>query len=510
MSISRIIASKVELRSEIVDLMVTQFSLQKLFAETLYDNVVHSNIDQVIDDSYYFIEAPYIDKVYRDSYYSYFSSKLGNYKKDSIRLSIFKEEIKEEDFRNPDSLTDLQNRYLGFITLRPTTPQIIGRSIISPKALKVNNFLSIAGKFATTANSIKFEVVGFPHSSQDTETISCAETTLWAMMEYFGNKYPEYKPVLPSRIVEVLRIVSAERQIPSKGLNIQQMAYALKEFGFGTRIYSLLEFGAIELKRLFATYIESGVPIIVAVDNRDKGGDVGHALLCIGHDRTAAAQINALPLSAEPNPFIANEIATKNISFFDNSDLDRNFVFVDDNLPAYPLNKFATPTSHYPDASWHNCDITYFIVPLYPKIYLEAYEARNFIKQVLFSLFTIANNSEIFLRFYLASSRSYKHNIALNPTLQDDFKALILETEMPKFIWVAEISNKALIQQPVPEATGLIIVDATEANVSNVKPLILAIYNDELISFDYSIGDFSRKLLPLQKFSIFTDNLKGF
>ena len=62
-------------------------------------------------------------------------------------------------------------------------------------------------------------------------------------MEYFGNKYPEYKPVLPSKIVEVLQKLSAERQVPSTGLNIQQMAYALKEFGFGTKIYGKKEFG---------------------------------------------------------------------------------------------------------------------------------------------------------------------------------------------------------------------------------------------------------------------------
>ena len=91
---------------------------------------------------------------------------------------------------------------------------------------------------------MKFEVKGFPHSSQDAETISCAETTLWALMEYFGNKYPEYRPVLPSDIIKTLKQVSSERQVPSKGLNIQQMSFALKEYGFGTRIYSRHQYGS--------------------------------------------------------------------------------------------------------------------------------------------------------------------------------------------------------------------------------------------------------------------------
>jgi hypothetical protein len=128
----------------------------------------------------------------------------------------------------------LKRQYRGFIVLRPTIRNIIGRNVVSPKALKNNNFICCTTKFHSTANSVKFKANGFPHSSQDTETISCAETTLWAIMEYFGNKYPDYKPVLPSRIIEVLKRISTERQIPSRGLRIDQISYALREFDFGT------------------------------------------------------------------------------------------------------------------------------------------------------------------------------------------------------------------------------------------------------------------------------------
>lgn len=507
MSIRRVIATKADIEKDVVDLFNSFFGIDPVFAKDVYTKQLAIHIEQILDDVSFFIEAPYIDKVYRDSYYNYFSSKLGNYKKDCIRISIFKGAITEESFRNNATVQDLHNSYLGFIVLRPTTPNIIGRSVISPKAVKHNGFLSVSAKVGSTANSIKLDVNGFPHSSQDTETITCAETSLWAIMEYFGYKYPEYKPVLPSKITEVLKKVSSERQVPSKGLNIQQMAYALKEFGFGTRIYGKHEFGA-EFKKLFSAYIESGIPIIVAVDNRHHGGNIGHAFLTIGHESTNDNAIDTLPVSTEPDNFIANEIAAKHIQFYDQDDINKKYVFVDDNMPAYCMNQFDTPTRHYTSAEWHNCDITYFIVPLHPKIYLEAYEAKIFSKQVLLTGFNIANNSEIYFRYFLTSSRSYKHYVAQESNIQEDIREMIIETEMPKFIWVAEISNKRLIKQRL--ASGFIIIDATEANILGIKPLITAWYNGEMLTLDSSTGNLSRISLPLPNFFIFTNNLKGF
>ena len=283
MNITRIISTKPELRNEIISLLETRFNLAQHIAERNYDDSLSKNFDQLIDSIWILIETPYIDKVYRDTYYNYFSTKLARYERDCIRLSFFDGEIRNVDFQDETKLEALRKRYLGFMVLRPTDPQVLGRSVISKKALKYSNFICTSAEIPATVNSVKFKINGFPHSSQDTEITSCAETTLWAIMEYFGNKYPEYKPVLPSQIINVLKQVSTERQIPSNGLNIQQIAFALKEFGFGTKVYSKEVYGETLFKRLFSTYIESGIPIISAVENRPVG-NIGHVLISIGHD----------------------------------------------------------------------------------------------------------------------------------------------------------------------------------------------------------------------------------
>jgi hypothetical protein len=201
MSIKNFISEISNSKDLITELLIEEFNIDKTNAELLFDKIVKPHIDKLKANCYLVAEVPYIDKVYRDSYYTYYSSKLNNYKRDTIRISFFDGEITLDDFRAEDAISRIGQLYLGFIVLRPTEPSLIGRSVIAPQALLTNGFKICKTKFNATVNSVKFEVEGFPHSSQDSETISCAETTLWALMEYFGNKYPEYKPVLPSDII---------------------------------------------------------------------------------------------------------------------------------------------------------------------------------------------------------------------------------------------------------------------------------------------------------------------
>jgi hypothetical protein len=51
-------------------------------------------------------------------------------------------------------------------------------------------------------------------------------------MEYFGHKYVDYVPVLPSDIITALSNPAFERVVPSRGLSVSQISFALKQFGF--------------------------------------------------------------------------------------------------------------------------------------------------------------------------------------------------------------------------------------------------------------------------------------
>lgn len=488
----------------ITDLLVQEFGINAGIAKELYTTKAKPHLDNLKDTCYLLVETFYIDKVYRDSYYHYYSSKLNKYKRDCIRVSIFEGEIKQEFFRSREHLEKLNETYRGFIVLRPTIPSIIGRSLISPKALKDNNFQFTAVKIHSTVNGVKLSVEGFPHSSQDTETITCAETTLWAVMEYFGNKYSEYKPTLPSKIIHALNRITSERQIPSKGLNITQMSYALRDFGFGTRIYSRSTYGA-EFDKLLSSYGESGIPIIIGIDNH-PAGTIGHALLCIGHENITNAMIDAIPANNFNDAGLTKKYDDKGLKLYDADSAIKNFVFVDDNFPVYQKALLSAPAAHYP-APWRTCQIKNFIVPLYPKIYLEAFEAKKFVINFLsIGPRPLANNSEVLIKFFLTSSRSFKDCLALNSSFDADIKELVLETPMPKFIWVTELGTKELLKDK--KANGLIILDATEADTRQNKPLIFAAYQGGINKFDYTKGELEDFSLVLPEFEIYENNLK--
>ena len=497
MSISIYRAPISDARDFIKKIIVDEFNVSDSKADKVYGSIL-PHFDNLKDTLWLVAESHYVDKVYRDSYYHYFSSKLASYLRDCVKVSLFEGEVSIDDFGTEEKHADLQKRYRGFLTLRPTIPQIIGRSIISPLALRNNHFCCCTSKFHTTSNGQKFTVKGFPHSSQDCETITCAETTLWALMEYFSNKYSDYKPVLPSKIIDVLNSMSAERQMPSRGLNIQQMAFALRSFGFGAKIYSRSDYKH-EFNSLLGCYIDSGLPIIITMDNFETKKTIGHALLCIGSEIINDAQIEA----------INGLVLSRGIKCYDYAEAERNYIFIDDNRHIYQKAKLTAPAAHYSDANWHDCNITYFIVPLYSKIYLEAFEAKHFVINFLqYCHFPLNDCSAFLLRFFLTSSRSYKDQIARNETIQNELKYVIIEAPMAKFIWVAELSTKALMKQK--KANGLVILDATEADVYDNKPLILAVYQDILIKFDDKHRDLEKIPLSLREFLIYEHNLQQF
>jgi hypothetical protein len=310
-------------------------------------NFKSTHIDRLTNCKSVLIQSPYVDKVYRDSYYHYFASKHAAYNKNAIRISFFNIELSEADFTTSLNLEKIENSYLGFIILRPTFPQIVGRSTINPIAIN-EDILSCTAMVNATAGGIKLKAKGFPHSSQDSESISCAETTLWSLFEYYSSKYQEYRPILPSDIIRVLAKSSSVRQLPSSGLDITKMAFAIKEFGFAPMLYGEKAFKK-DFYRLISTYIESGIPLVAGLLSKDKS--IGHAILITGRKRITNSQIDNLQQSG-----------LAGVNHFDFHDIQPEFIILDDNLPCYSEAPISKPCNAYPDPIWQSARITHTVV----------------------------------------------------------------------------------------------------------------------------------------------------
>ncbi len=437
------------------------------------------------------VEDRYVDKVYRDSYYNYYSTKLRDYSRDCLRLSFIASPVDLKDlYTSSEAQERLKSAYRGFMVLRPVYPGCVGRTAISPKALANANVLVCQSPIRCTVLGIHTIVHAFPHSSQDSEMMSCAETSIWAMMEYFGNKYPEYTPILPSKIIKLLENKSDERQIPSHGLTYLNISYVLKSQGFGCKVYAEQDYGA-EFRRIFSCYIESGIPIAVALT---KEG-LGHAVLCVGRTAVPRTAIDAVPpqkLSSGQSIRLWNDAITE-------------FVFIDDNHPCYQTAYFDEPVRHY-QPEWNGCKISHFIVPLYKKIYLDAPSAINYAKLIV----TLFSNlpKDLVSRTFLASNHTYKDYVVRESGMKVEFKDLLLnKLHFPKFVWVTELSSyDCFLQQKVE---GLILLDATEPLSSTFQPFIFANYKDMNLFFDSKKAILENKILPLcSDFNSFDRNLQ--
>lgn len=430
------------------------------------------------------LEDNYIDKVYRDEYYTYFSTKLHPCSRECVKLSFIGIPVDKGMLLNAGDLDKIKSAYLGFMVLRPIFPGIVGRTAMSPKALKFP-FSDIKICKASIKNSIigqDVSVRAFPHSSQDSEFMTCAETTIWTLMEYFGSKYPEYTPVLPSRIHKILDRKAYQRHIPSEGLLYTDISYVLQSNSFGCKVYSQNTYGDEVFKRIFATYIESGVPLGVAVTGEHKGKHIGHAVVCIGRKNICRDKIDSLP---------SRTFTGKVVKYKVWNDCIDEFVFNDDNNPCYQIADLKSPTPQY-----DNSAVSDIIVPLYHKIYFDAPRALNFAEQICDLLFSPVLPDGCVLRVFLASSHSFRNHIAEDPLLGREYKEVMLDyVKLPKFVWVAEIScHDDFIAEIV---NGLILLDATETRIDSLKPMIFGCYDSFNIIYDNSQLDFRVNSLPL-------------
>ena len=162
---------------------VKEFLHKEEIVNVIIDNLhlIHDNPDSrtyVIDrianflgtlhnDLTILVETEYVDKVYRDSYYTLYSTKLSGYSRNCVRISFFTSDFNENTSITVTNIEAIRNAYLGFLVIRPLAECCIGRNVISPEAKKgIHPGMCICkASIPATCMGIKMQVAGFPHSS---------------------------------------------------------------------------------------------------------------------------------------------------------------------------------------------------------------------------------------------------------------------------------------------------------------------------------------------------------
>ena len=100
-----IIIDNLHLIHENAEIRASVFPKIKDFLETLRDELT------VV------IETDYVDKVYRDSYYTLYSTKLRDYYRNCVRLSFFSPEFNENMELTPDNFEQIKKAYSSVLNL---------------------------------------------------------------------------------------------------------------------------------------------------------------------------------------------------------------------------------------------------------------------------------------------------------------------------------------------------------------------------------------------------------
>ena len=426
-------------------------------------------------------EEGYIDYLFQDAYTLYFSKKYSRVSQDCIRLSFFQGALHTETFQKYDTGSEsfLQSRFIGVCVLKPIQSGEIGQTVLAPDKLLLPPCRLRTAKFTYHVLGHNLRVIGYPYSSQDTETMSCAEVTVWSILEYFGTRFPQYRTVLPSEILGEMEAQNTERVLPTKGLEYSSISALFKAFGFSPRLYDRKAYeDSEELKRQFYIsfhyYVESGIPLAVGISGKKRGEEIKHSIVCIGHGNRMRK------LSTVPVQYLGIEPI---YPYIDSADLYEDYVLIDDNRCPYQVESFQAL------GGWDSSSISTFAVPLYRDIYLEAGDVSAIVQTVfasenlgISSLIpkmkeTVDQHNPFVLRFFLAPAPTYQHYRAKSAP-DTAVAAFYAALRLPEYVWVAEI---ATFQQYLErKICGEILIDAKASRTSYLDSLILIRYFDHL------------------------------
>lgn len=437
----------------------------------------------------FLIEENYVDKVYRDSYYFFFSGKHFSYNRFCKRVFLFAHAFDESllDF----TAMDLQEKFVGSIVIRPIPGRAVGRTLLDPKYFLGDNLAYVRwAAYSVMVSGKKLSICAFPYSMQDGETTACAEITILNLLDYFSQSYPEYHYLLPSDINRIAQENGYERSLPTHGLKYEVVSKAFCESGFYPRLYSSGEMPTDKLRRILYYYIESGIPLALGVTMETNNK---HSVIVIGHGKVNVDRQNFNQC------YDCYDKKSQNILWvYDSSDNINELCVMDDSQIPYKLMECRINDSKR--LLLGNYVIETVVVPLYKKMYLEASDASEIFKVILASQEFGFPKSEfkhkeaceginisakdgtclgtkdnpLVVRIFMTSSRSLrKCRDEQFSKGNEEVRSWYRTTVFPKFIWVCELS---VVDKYKEEVIGEIILDATSSADAYADSLIIAHY----------------------------------
>ncbi|MCK9589839.1 MAG: hypothetical protein M0Q93_10845, partial [Terrimicrobiaceae bacterium] len=428
-------------------------------------------------------EKGYVDQDYQDELAAFYSKSFKDYPHRCTRLHFFAADI---PVGTTTGFGQFRDQYLGFMVLRPTDLQRVGRTCIKPI---INNgdteFITCTAEFSSHILGERFSVSAMPFIQQDTQVGACAQACLWMLARYMSHRFG-HREFLPAEVNLLAKAHgSLGRHYPAeRGLTFVQMLDALQGMTLSALSYQrdmldgshkhvekaypvtadpaaqksayweqLRRQRTAKLADIAYRYIESGLPVIF--------GTSDHALVGIGHKYDPNAQAS-ISLQRIPGFFVNNDNTGPYVEMPLFGPVPDVLTFDQIQLILVVIPPEATLSGEEAERMAVN-DVELMLAkkpdPSKPEIVKDILSAfRPDLAPLLLTLE---------YRSYLRRSVEFQQDIRAEVAaggLQVDVGEKLLLLDYPKYIWVTEFSSSTLLNQPQKTARkclGRVIVDST-------------------------------------------------
>lgn len=236
-------------------------------------------------------QGQYLDRWYADAYGQLYGRQYMEYPRRCTRLHFFEGEISNDKLlpaATPEAerqrITRLQERYLGYAVIQPSYPDTVGRTVLGPPHTPFPKKIVSVPTSNVSLLGARLQIEGTPSMEQDRRVSACATAAVWMTHMALYRQF-RLRPHSPRQITELASETQlpAGRAIPSPGLNIGQMSWALSSMGHEPVVMDFRWQAPAALLEQVSAYVRSGLPVILgAVLHTPK--PAVHALTVVGYE----------------------------------------------------------------------------------------------------------------------------------------------------------------------------------------------------------------------------------
>lgn len=439
-------------------------------------------------------EDAYLDRDFSAEFAEFYSKLFKRYGKLCKRFHFFSANI-EPVLQQPSPLAlaqgleAAQENYLGFVVVRPVPHAPIGRTVIrtpTAPASQQSKVLVRAG-YEVHLLGATLQITGMPLVQQDSRVGACAQAAIWMAGRHFHARHrgPWFSVAQITQEASKPADVTLSRTLPAGSgfLSLDNMIRALRAMGREPFCLGAIDRDPVTLSWIWPPeirvadaihrYVDSGIPVILGIAARPPD-QVGHAIVATGHTiklLPAGARLPSRPTRAEFCEFFLVNDDQRGCSL--RMPFSEGFTG--------PPAGTETPYS----LNW----VHYILVPLPNKVFLPAETAEvvawDYIEDYPRRLAHLQANGlnigaaiaqaqafaaeiaarNVVARTYLTYGWRYRHRLLRN-RCADTLKAVAVEQELPRYVWVTEFGTSTSLNHLDParrEIFAHLVADATSS-----------------------------------------------